>query len=60
MDGQTGRRAGGWTCEPERDGFMVLSETSDYMGLLPGAQVFSMRYSEGSKHKEKGRGIGTR
>lgn len=38
---------------------MVLRETAEYMGLIPGAWVLSIRYAKGSKHKEKGRGMGT-
>lgn len=46
-DGQTGGQKGGWVdgwmnAEPERDGFVDLRKTTDYIG----AWVFSIRYSE--------------
>lgn len=43
MNRWVGRWVGG---EPERVGFVVLREITDYMGLLPGAWVFSIISSD--------------
>lgn len=41
-------------CGTEGGGFVILRETTDHMGLLLGAWVFSLMYSERIKHKERG------